>query len=660
MMNRWTVRLRALGVVLGLSLLAGGAPAAPTLQPYASEAELRDALTRWRTAAEALRPSSSRERATGDMAKMASPMAMSAAPAPAAAAAPAGESITNVQTAGVDEGGIVKRAGDFLVILRRGRLFTVRVGGDRLQPVHQGPAYGPGIDPRGAWYDELLVAGRSVVVVGYSYVRGGTEIGLFDLGDDGRLTYRSTHHLRSQDYFSARNYASRLVGTRLVFYTPFRISPWQAAPWETPPGLRRWQGDASASAPFERLLPATRIYRTDDEFDPGEALALHTVTTCELAAAPLRCESTAVLGPVGRVSYVSAGSVYVWTTTPGRRGTTGAAASALFRLPLDPAAGAPTALKTVGVPIDQLSFLEGEDGYLNVLLRPQGAAEGWPWTGGLPLPAPSQPLMPGSAPAPSGPPARATAASLALLRVPLSALGDGRTAAGPAHYRTLPPFAGAVTQNRYVGDWLLWGGQGEQALALRHADPKAEAVTLRPGHRVERIEALGRHALLVGAAGGDLQFTAVRLGRTTAELAGQHRQQDARQGETRTHGFFYRPDPAAGSEADAGWLGLPVTQGDGAAVLFLRQRELVFAPLGTLQARPPQGRDDRCLASCVDWYGNARPIFLGERVLALMGYELVEGRLGRDGREPLVERRRVDFGPRLVPSAGDGRHSPFD
>ena len=60
MMNRWTVRLRALGVVLGLSLLAGGAPAAPTLQPCASEAELRDALTCWRTAAEALRPSSSR------------------------------------------------------------------------------------------------------------------------------------------------------------------------------------------------------------------------------------------------------------------------------------------------------------------------------------------------------------------------------------------------------------------------------------------------------------------------------------------------------------------------------------------------------------------------------------------------------------------------
>lgn len=104
-----------------------------------------------------------------------------------------------------------------------------------------------------------------------------------------------------------------------------------------------------------------------------------------------------------------------------------------------------------------------------------------------------------------------------------------------------------------------------------------------------------------------------------------------------------------------------MTQGDGAAVLFLRQRDLVFAPFGTLQARPPQGRDDRCQASCVDWYGNARPIFLGERVLALMGYELVEGQPGRDGsRERLVERRRVDFGPHPAASAVDGRHSPFE
>src|SRR5262245_38133750 len=59
------------------------------------------------------------------------------APAPAAEAAeepsagtPPAESITNVQHAGVDEGGIVKLHGDHLVVLRRGRLFSIEIGKD--------------------------------------------------------------------------------------------------------------------------------------------------------------------------------------------------------------------------------------------------------------------------------------------------------------------------------------------------------------------------------------------------------------------------------------------------------------------------------------------------------------------------------------------------
>jgi hypothetical protein len=67
---------------------------------------------------------------------------------------------------------------------------------------------------------------------------------------------------------------------------------------------------------------------------------------------------------------------------------------------------------------------------------------------------------------------------------------------------------------------------------------------------------------------------------------------------------------------------------------------------------------DHCKASCVDWYGNARPIFLGERVLALMGYELVEGRLVNGVfSESIEERRRVDYlQPRLRPN----RPTPFE
>src|SRR5688572_24901158 len=59
----------------------------------------------------------------------------------------AGESVTNTQHAGVDEGGIVKVHGNHLVVLRRGRLFTVAIGGDALKPISVADAFGPDINP---------------------------------------------------------------------------------------------------------------------------------------------------------------------------------------------------------------------------------------------------------------------------------------------------------------------------------------------------------------------------------------------------------------------------------------------------------------------------------------------------------------------------------
>jgi hypothetical protein len=174
--------------------------------------------------------------------------------APAMAAAPpaakeeskdkmAADSVTNVQTAGVDEGGIVKVHGDHLVVLRRGRLFTVSLREGGLSASSMADAYGSGIDPGGAWYDEMLIRGDTVIVIGYSYARGGSEIGLFDLDGAGRLTHRATYHLRSNDYYSSRNYASRLIGDKLIFYTPLYLNLY-GDPFASFPALRRWQANA--------------------------------------------------------------------------------------------------------------------------------------------------------------------------------------------------------------------------------------------------------------------------------------------------------------------------------------------------------------------------------------------------------------------------------
>jgi beta propeller domain-containing protein len=595
-------RFRLLMLVFLCFVVSGvhATAAKATLKPFASEAELQKQLKAWKAQFERRRSFRADVYASQDAAPAAS--------AVSGAKLAEGESITNVQHAGVDEGGIVKLHGEHLVILRRGRLFTVEL--QNLRQVSTVDAYAPDIDPNGAWYDEMLIWQDTVIVIGYSYARGGTEVALFDVSNTGELRYRSTHHLRSNDYYSSRNYASRLIGSKLVFYTPLYLNLRQPDPLAGFPAARRWPEE------FKRIAPATRIYRTDDALDPNQGIALHTVSICDLAQRSLACESTAVLGPAGRVFYVSPGSVFVW-----------AANSSLLRIPLD--GGAPSALKVRGTPIDQFSFLEGADGYLNVLVRSSGRGEGM-WFGEF------------------------NYGALALMRVPLASFSDGRDSAPRESYRSLPSPQGQALQNRFVSDYLVYGAGAGWRRPQASADPRAFAVRYAQpeitheiplAHGVDRIEALGNDAVLVGSDGRDLHFTSLRLGRVPS-AAGRYVRANASQGETRSHGFFYN--------AADGMLGLPIVgpgksaarqlRRESAAVLFLSNQKLELKEIGTLDSRPAASNDN-CRASCVDWYGNSRPLFLKGRIFALMGYEIVEGEL-RSGR--VAELRRADFAPALA------------
>jgi hypothetical protein len=200
----------------------------------------------------------------------------------------------------------------------------------------------------------MLVSGNTIVVIGYSYARGGTEVGVFDISRDGQLAYRATYHLRSNDYYSSRNYASRLVGSKLIVYSPHVLKP-MGRPLGRPSRRCAAGAQAHCQADFRRIAPATRIYRSDEPLDPFAGVALHSVSICDLARPEMDCQSTAVLG-----SAWDASSTFRRTRcSSGPRQTRGApqdvaSASSVFRIPLD--GSAPSALKTAGSPIDQFSF----------------------------------------------------------------------------------------------------------------------------------------------------------------------------------------------------------------------------------------------------------------------------------------------------------------
>ena len=538
------------------------------------------------------------------------------------------DAITNTQHAGVDEGDIVKLRGDHLVILRRGRLFTVSIHDKSLVPISTIDAFGPGIDPRGAWYDELLVSEDKVVVIGFSYQRGGTEIGVFRIDPAGVLRHLATYDLRSNDYYSSRNYASRLIGNKLIFYSPLYSNLDTARLLDNLPAMRRWkEGDGDGD--FERIVTPRRIYRPPTPLDPSVSVAFHTVTTCDLARVELSCQATVVIGPPGRVFYVSPQAVYIWTSAWRRGFSDGRQANILYRMPLD--GSAPTALGVSGSPIDQFSFLESEDGYLNVVVRSEAAGDGM-WRG------------------------ERTAGTVALLRFPVASFGNGTRNVDQSRYRYLPTPVGSTFENRFVGEHLLygtgngWGSARADSSMLRVVSWKGGEVRELPlPHGIDRIEPMGENAVVIGSDGHNLHFSGVRLRRAPV-IVQRYVFENAAQGELRSHGFFYKPDGP-----ETGVLGLPV-RADGqpgyshlfrgsAAILFLRDEGTKFSSLGALNAGEGVPPDDGCRASCVDWYGNARPIFIRNRLFALLGYELVEGAYG-DGR--IREIGRVSFAPRVV------------
>ncbi|HSE18171.1 MAG TPA: beta-propeller domain-containing protein [Pyrinomonadaceae bacterium] len=536
------------------------------------------------------------------------------------------ESITNTQHAGVDEGGIVKLHGDHLVMLRRGRLFTVAIGA--LRPVSTIDAFGPDIDPKRSWYDEMLIYGDTVVVIGYSYQRDATEVGLFNIDSQGQLSYRSTYHLRSNDYYSSRNYASRLIGSKLIFYTPLHFyAGGDNDPFEWFPAVSKWHKDATSSD-FRRIVSASRVYRPEAEFEVEDGVTLHTVTICDLANGGFDCKATSVVGPSGNIFYVSPDSVYVWTTSWSKDHKQ--SPSLVFRLPLD--GSGPGALRVSGAPVDQFSFLQSEDRYLNVLVRAEAKGDGM-WA------------------------AEVAEGDVAFMRIPLSSFSDGSQMAPATSYQQLPEPEGYFFQNRFVGGYLLYGtGSGwgdpkktttpKNLFMLEYARGTLHRFDLP--HGIDRIEQMGTGAVVVGTDGTDLHFTSIRLN-PQPQIVSRYTREAASQGELRSHGFFYKPDGE-----DSGTLGLPISKParpgylhlfeNSAALLFLRNDAFQFSVLGELDAQSEKAQDDKCRASCVDWYGNARPLFLRGRMFALLGYELVEGKL-EQGR--MIELRRISYAPQV-------------
>ncbi len=535
------------------------------------------------------------------------------------------ESITNVQEAGVDEGDIVKVYKDYFIILRRGRIFTVKLDDGNLQKVDKINAY-PGGFSKGTWYDEMLIYKNKIVIVGYSYNVSATEIGIFKISEDGQLTHEGSHYLDSNDYYSSRNYASRLIDNELVFYMPYyMISYDYLGPVKKRkiqfPKVRTWiEGNKLTEG--KDILSKTDIYKPVQDVSIP---TLHTIVKCDLDSSDFSCSAKAFMGPYSRTFYVSPHAVYVWVSDDSyyysENDKKEDQYAYVYMIYLEDEST--RVLKAQGSPIDQFSFKETTDGYLNVLVADQSSGGEAMWN------------------------SESARGQLALMRVNIEKFTDKPEAVSKSSYTKLstPSDSYYALQNRFVGDFIVYGEgsswysdderSGTVYVKNYLNDDKTEEVNVSYG--VERIDIIGDGAVVIGSAGNDLKFTSIELKRGV-ETKDTFTLKNASQGETRSHGFFYKQLDSSSNplEKRQGIIGLPVRRDaeayeslweDSSFVQFVSvDKNKGLSDLGKLVSEESE-IDDNCKYSCVDWYGNSRPIFYSGRIFALMGYELVEGEI---------------------------------
>lgn len=541
--------------------------------------------------------------------------------------------ITNVQTLGVDEGDVVKQIGQYLIVLQDGRLFVAdtRPGG------RPGLALSTRInvyrkDDADTWYDELLVTPDRVLVTGYNYDLGAAEYNVFAFRD-GRLSREATYYISSDDYYDIDNYASRLIDGRLVLYTPINL--WDididddAPKW---PMVRRWLREDErgvAISAGRHLFDARDIYRpVSRSLDP----TLHTISVCPLgtprAGDELECESRGFIAGGERQFFVSTSDVYLWTTPSwyeqsgdysnecGGADALGPNPATVFRVPVR--GSAPTAIFARGRPLDQFGMASTDTEFRALLAWNSGYCAGSDQD-----------------------------VAVRYFHAPFSAFSNRPRSAAPYNYLEAPSPMTAEFGTRFLEHYVVYGGRtssyanvpddGETRTARVVAlslDGLNRATVLQTNHDAMRVDRVGDNAIVTGY-GSDrgLSISMVRLTHGAPAVADTTLLEGRYESEGRSHAFNSLVD-----EDNAGLMGVPTvtrTRQAGRWWDYSRASDVSFLAvdanarlkaLGPLRAAA-NARDPRyqCQVSCIDWYGNSRPIFTDGRVFALSETEIIEG-----------------------------------
>lgn len=548
------------------------------------------------------------------------------------------KSITNNQEKNVDEGDIVKLSGDNLFVLRHGELFSVKLdqGGHHSMVLQDHKKVVGQMKDHDAWYDEMLVYGNKVLILGYSYELRSTELIFFKFDELGTLSYEKTYILKSSDYFDMSNYAIRQIGNKIIFYNPYylyvsgKLDAYKEYVASAFLPLKAIRYQAGSDIGKEIILSRTRKWYKPIE-DPDFPV-VNNIVQCALDTPEFTCDVTSILNSGGANFYVSANAFYLWSNDEAHafnvqqlsdsgfekfvssgnwESWRNDRSSYLYRIDHESGQVGVAQVKG-GVSENQFQFSESE-GNLFAVVTIEPEQDGKTST-----------LMPG----------------IYGLRVNGSDFQQELHEVSDTAYQLITSSSDSPTCRFSNGYALVsistYGDQHQPDKNETYAWNQLtnEVSTLQSEFFIYSFHPVGGAMVALGETNkGDLAIQTYGLG-SVPRLIDKKILDNTSAVETRSHGFN-----SANINGD-NLFGVPVLTGDKKQrTAYFNQDSLLptnmnfyqlsssgfLSDAGVIKGGDIQKSAKACEASCVDWYGAARPFFIGERIYSLMGYELVEG-----------------------------------
>lgn len=553
-------------------------------------------------------------------------------------------SITNNQVQGVDEGDIIKRYGDYLFVLRKGSIYSIRLGDDvssTLVKVSERKVEENNSWLReDTWFDEMLIDKNVLLVTGFNYDHDYTVLSRFDISTNGVLTYKDTHVMVSEDYYSGSNYGTRLFKGNLISYIPFNIelSKHYLGSFPKIARINKSTNHKPAKLNWKSLINEEDIYKPSSVLDDPY---IHVFINCPLSSDVISCKGVGLTGSGYSEYYITGEYIYLWLN--GWKGEIASdpafdlfstiiyprsteswyddyageykdslhryVNSKIYRISLDDFKV--LSFSTKLVPFDQFSFSE-IDGDLYMF--------------GL-----------------------ETEAHGSLIKIMEEDFQDDFS----QNPKIIAQVSGLtdLTNNRFLKDGFIYGEMSEWGKVKNTQSNiidlgTGQVITLELSHSADRFESLGGKALVVG----ETRNNNLGLSVIPEEDPLSFKQlflEDRLEGETRSHAFnatrlndytVFGLTTQLKSKAEDHY-NYYVWDDDVPSDLTFFNYQEVLNTSGTLVSKENNYNDD-CDVSCEDWYGNTRPFFIEDRIFGLSGDELIEARL--QGSQ-IIEERRINI-----------------